>query len=117
MQNNSCPFCQKALLSILETSNNEMPRGCKNSKCSSGFTDWGSGSYYFIRSYENPEDQYLPTELVVETSPDDGLTLIRIRFQAYLLADVDRIYDPHNPESLQELLKILDRIHKNLSLR
>lgn len=105
-----CPFCQQEL----DVGN---LKSCKNSNCSSGFVDWGNNSYYFIRSYENSEDQYLPTELVVESYPDEGLTRIRIRFQIYLLADVDRIYDPYNPEELNQLLKIVDRLHKNLNLR
>jgi len=108
--NKQCPFCHQEL-------DGGNPRSCENFYCSSGFTDWGGGSYYFIRLYENPEDQYSHTELVVESYPDDGLTFIRIRFQAQLLADVDRIYDPYNAEELNQLLKIVDRLHKNLSLR
>lgn len=105
-----CPFCYQ-LLDV------GYPTSCQNSKCHSEFTKWVKDDYYFIRCYQNDKDKHSPTELVVEASSKLGLTLIRIRLQAYILADVDRIYNLYNPEELNQLLKILDRLYKNLSLR
>ena len=112
----NCPFCQKKFKSIERFGCFAItPKVCENSDCNSQFTVWRNGDYYFLQSRLDRDKS--STKFVIESSPEKGLTKIRIIFNPSPLIEIDKTYNPSDPEELDRLLKIVDRLCNNLSLR
>lgn len=110
-----CPFCQQKLQLIERGGIVIAPKGCNNSTCGSQFTIWNNGDSYFIKSFHDQNGS--STEFLIESCLEMYLTNIRIMFKTSLLADIDKIYNLSDPQELDQLLKIVNRLYKNLSLR